>query len=495
MNKQAVASFSAVRRPPKVKLRNQLILGMRLMLPFGLLTAYLAFSSADPFLTFACMAVLIIGAKVTWRVGEPPILFAVFFLQWTQVSLLVIQAAIAGVPITYYYFVPGLITATWLSLAGLLVLAAGMRLALGRAVASQPLSQFQAEVWRYSPRRAFAAYLAAQVVLVGIERVIWMYPGLSQAFFALSNFKWAFFFALAVIVIIQRRGYVFLASAFMFEIVMGFMSYFSDFRQVFFVLVIAALTARPKVNLRAVLIALPILGAVLVLLAGWSVVKTEYRGYLNEGSGHQTVLVDPMERLDKIADLMWNVGFQRLGDGFDLMVKRIEYTYYFGRVVDYVPAVVPYTGGVVWGAAVAHVFEPRLLFPDKPSLEPDIANTERYTGMNLTLQGNIADTEIPMGYMAESYVDFGPILMFAPIFLLGLMYGGQYRYLANLRRFRLFAYGAMPVVLEPAGQFGMTAVKILGGSLTVFAVTYLVLRFLAPTIQRQIMAKRNLVQA
>jgi len=48
------------------------------------------------------------------------------------------------------------------------------------------------------------------------------------------------------------------------------------------------------------------------------------------------------------------------------------------------------------------------------------------------------------------------------------MYGGQYRYLANLRRFRLFAYGAMPVVLEPAGQFGHDGGKILGGSLTVF---------------------------
>ena len=280
----------------------------------------------------------------------------------------------------------------------------------------------------------------------------------------------------------------------MLEVTLGFMSFFADFKQVFFVLIIAALTARPKVNIRAIIIALPVLGVVLVLLAGWSAVKTEYRRYLSEGTGRQAVLVAPMERLSKIEDLMWNKGLPNLDQGFGLMVKRIEYTYYFGRVVDYVPAITPYAGGAIWGAAIAHVLEPRLLFPDKPPLEPDIANTERYTGLNLTLQGNISDTEIPLGYMAESYIDFGPILMFVPIFLLALMYGGQYRYLARFPRFKLFAYGAMPVVLEPAGQFGLTAAKILGGSLTVFGVTYIVLRFMAPAIQRTMLAARKLVR-
>ena len=204
MNKQAVALFPAVRRPPKVKQRNQLVIGPRLILAFSLLTAYFAISSTDPLLVFTTMAVLLIGAKLVWRVGEPPILFGVFFLQWTQVSLLVLQAAIAGVPMTDYFFVPGIVTATWLSLAGLIALAAGMRLALGKAITSQPYSQFQAEVWQYSPKRAFMAYLMAQVVLIGLDSVTWMYSGLSQALFALSGFKWAFFFALAVIVMISK---------------------------------------------------------------------------------------------------------------------------------------------------------------------------------------------------------------------------------------------------------------------------------------------------
>src|SRR6202161_730107 len=84
-------------------LSTQLVLGVPLLLLFVVLTSYLAVSSAEPMLTFASMLVLLVGAKLLWRVGEPPILFAAFFLQWMQVSLLVIQAAVAGVPLTDYY--------------------------------------------------------------------------------------------------------------------------------------------------------------------------------------------------------------------------------------------------------------------------------------------------------------------------------------------------------------------------------------------------------
>jgi hypothetical protein len=246
-------------------------------------------------------------------------------------------------------------------------------------------------------------------------------------------------------------------------------------------------------NLRVAAAILPFLAGCILLLAAWSEVKMQYRDYLSEGTGHQTVLVGVTDRLNKIADLLWVDGLGNLGDGFDRMLKRIEYTFFFGAVIDHVPAVVPYAGGAIWGAAIEHVLEPRLLFPNKPPLPPDVANTEKYTGMRLTLEGRIADTEIPMGYMAESYVDFGPILMFVPIFLLGLLYGAEYRYLAN-QRLKLFAYGAMPVVLQSASEFGLTAVKILGSNLTIFLAIYIVLRFLAPTIQRLIMARRNLAR-
>lgn len=496
MNKPATTYLTAGGPRLNVRSRATLAFGPQILLPLTFLTIFLAFSSADPLLVVACIVVLVVAAKLIWRVGEPPILFAAFFLQWIQVSLLVIQAAIAGVPITDYHPIPGIVTATWLSLAGLLVLAGGMRMMIGGAVSTQRLSEFQAEVRQYNLRRAFVAYVVAEfVVLFIFDNVMWIYPGLSQLLLALSNLKWAFFFALAVIVMVQRRGYVLLAAAFAFELVLGFMSFFSDFKQVFFVIALAAVTARPKVNVRFIFASLPLIGVILVLFAAWSDVKMQYRNFLNGGTGQQIVIVGPTERISKIVDLIWNQGLPNLGAGFDLLVQRVEYTFYFGAVVDYVPAATPHANGAIWEAALSNVLEPRLLFPDKPPLQPDVINTQKYTGINLTLSGTSTDTEIPMGYMAESYVDFGYSLMFVPIFMLGLLYGAQYRYLANLQRYRLFAYGAMPVVLQSASEFGLTAVKILGGSLTAFGATYIAFRLFVPSIHRAILMKRKLSQS
>jgi hypothetical protein len=171
------------------------VLGSRLLLLFAALTICLMLPSTEPLLVLACMFVLMVSAKLLWRVGEPPILFGAFFLQWSQVSLLVIQAAVLGIPLTDVNatYVPGIVAATWLSLAGLLVLAIGMWLMLRRVSISQPFAEFKAEIWRYSPRRAFMAYLAAQLGIIGIDRVTGIFPGLTQALLSLSNFKWAFF--------------------------------------------------------------------------------------------------------------------------------------------------------------------------------------------------------------------------------------------------------------------------------------------------------------
>ena len=111
----------------------------------------------------------------------------------------------------------------------------------------------------------------------------------------------------------------------------------------------------------------------------------------------------------------------------------------------------------------------------------DINNTIRYTG--LTFGGGGNDTEIPLGYMAESYIDFGPVGMFAPIFLLGLLVGFEYRYFATRRYSLVFSYGFLPVVFATVIAYEETAIKILGGNLIVFIVSYLGYRFVVPIVQ------------
>jgi hypothetical protein len=440
--------------------------------------------STEPTLTFACLVVLIVGAHLLWRPGEPPILFAAFFMQWLQISLSVFHASVYGVSLQDLLLSrDGIDTATWLSLAGLVVLAGGVRLML-RGIRWQAWTQLITEVREYSLRKAFIVYLIAQIMFLGIETVTWWSPGLAQPLFALTNLRWVFFYLIATIVFIKKRGYSLLIMLFLFELVRGFLSFFAEFTEVFLVAGIAFMGARPKINVWTVAMISGLLAGFLVLAAAWSEVKIRYRDYLNGGSGRQVVLVGPLDRLNRISDLMLNDGLANLSRGFDLLARRIEYTYFFGRVVDQVPSVLPYDYGAFWGDAVLRVLTPRLVFSEKGPLI-DVTTTAHYTGLKLAWVGNQA-TEIPMGYMAESYIDFGPVGMFVPIFLLGLLFGAQYRYLVERPRYLLFVYGAAPVILMPMSQFGMSSAKNLGGNITSFIVFYVTLRLVVPYIHRLI---------
>jgi hypothetical protein len=346
-------------------------------------------------------------------------------------------------------------------------------------------------------RKAFAVYCVAQVVAAGIGVVSTMVPGLRQELLALSNFRWVFFFLLAMIVFVQKRGYGILMIVVAFEIVLGFLSFFAEYKGVFLMLALALLTARPKLNFRTLMISGLIFGTVLVLSAAWSAIKLNYRDFLNAGTGHQVIVVSQEEQITRLSDLMIDEGLTRLPEGFDRLARRIEYTYFFSRVVDRVPAMIPFDNGALWGAAVLHVLTPRLLFPDKPTLTPDVVNTQRYAGLKLTEQGGV-HTEIPMGYMAESYVDFGPIGMFLPIFLLGGLFGLQYRYIITRTRYLMFAFGAAPVVLMSASQFETSAVKMLGGSLMSFGMFviafHLIVPYLPCSVRSLLGARRSLPQ-
>jgi len=85
-----------------------------------------------------------------------------------------------------------------------------------------------------------------------------------------------------------------------------------------------------------------------------------------------------------------------------------------------------------------------------------------------------------MGYMAESYIDFGMVGMFVPIFLCGLLWGLMYRYFMRKVPYRIIAYGMVTALLVNANQFEMHSVKLLGGMLMNFLVFAAVVKFILP---------------
>jgi hypothetical protein len=163
--------------------------------------AILAVASAGPNLdlAIASAAALVIGTGLLWRPGEPPILLLVFVFQWMQGSLAILQATFEGQTLDEYYLNSGLAAeATYLTLATLVCLAVGMRLAAGPLVREiKVLAQHQSA--RGSARSWFMVYVTFWLVGAAALYAMQIAPPLSQVFLGINELRWAFFFTLAVV--------------------------------------------------------------------------------------------------------------------------------------------------------------------------------------------------------------------------------------------------------------------------------------------------------
>lgn len=411
-----------------------------------------AVAAPNPILAILSVVAVIPVALLLWSRDQPPVLLASCAVQWLQVVTGVAYAQFSGVSIDQMFGVGQMTQAVTLSLTGIVVLAIGMRLGLVRYVAGLG-ARMATEVQRIVLARSFVAWLAA--FLLGSVAVVAssIVPGLSQVIYALTALKWAFCFILAYAVLTRNAGYGLLCLAMLIEFVTGSLGFFAGFKEVFFMVFLAALCTPRRLTGRAR--ALLVAAAIVVVTASllWTAVKKEYRAYQAEATEG---------RPQKLVSLLVALDADDLNEAAEALIFRVEYLQYFAYTIEHVPDVVPYEGGALWTEAIAHVFMPRALFPDKPVLD-DSARTMMYTGK--WVAGADQGTSIGLGYMAESYVDFGPYGMFLPIFLLGVFFGTIYRHFANDNRSALLGCSIATAALFSTLQaFATSNTKIVGGT-------------------------------
>jgi hypothetical protein len=259
------------------------------------------------------------------------------------------------------------------------------------------------------------------------------------------------------------------------ELGWGLGGFFSDFKTVFFV----TLLALPAANLRispSTGIGLSIV-LVFVLIFGvvWSAIKGEYRAYVSGGERAQIVTVGFGDRMAKLGELVGALDREAIADGAEQLVKRITSVEFFGAVLLYVPAAVPHEYGAIWWDAIIRPFMPRLFFPDKAIID-DSERTNKYTGLGVS--GSDVGTSISIGYIGEAYIDFGQFGMMAPIFFLGVFYGSLYRWLITMPHTRgVIGYGFASAVLL-GGLFAETSItKSIGGLIVSLLVVWLIAKY------------------
>lgn len=452
--------------------------------------ALLPLAIVGPKVLLATYAVVVLcaGLRLLWRPGEPPILLFIFLYQWVQSATGALYANANGVPLERfgnygprYAGEEALEFASGLMLTGVLVLAFSMRVAAGKSfrehygqikslVNSRPFGfwlRLYAAIWLFATACKIAAPFTG---------------GLSVPLLTMSGIKWAGFFLLAFVAFSSNKmshRYIFFII-FGIEFISSIGGYFSNFKDVFLFSIFSIVAANVRFRFPTIFLGITLTVFMMGLGILWTAVKSDYRDFVSGGSGKQIVLVDYQQRILELNRLIDNVNHEALSEATDDFISRLIYHKFFGFAVEKVPQTLPYSGGGIWGEAITRSFIPRVLFPDKRVIN-DSDLTNRYTGLGVS---NAAQgTSISLGYMAEAYIDFGPIVMFIPIGALGAAIGLFYRWLLRRRGMMAVAGAALaPFALMPAHLAETSILKMIPALALTFVACFVVLNFLAPRV-------------
>lgn len=444
----------------------------------------------NPLLASYALIVLLLAFLLLWRPGESPVMLLVFGLQWLQASVKVLHANLLGMPVgDLAQFRSDITTSIGLSLTGLLLFALGMRYGAGRRHPATP-AMARATALRYTVSIWFRWYLVALVVGAVAQGLAYQISALTQPLLALASLKWAFFFMLTHAVFtrpLQGRG-MWLA-AFAIELLLGLGGFFADFKSVFLFAVLGLAAAGVRVTVGRVALFASMLTVMTGLAIVWTAIKPEYRNFVSGGQQQQVVVEDYESRLAYMGQLIGNLDRTQLKQGTEDFINRLSYVDFFGSAIDYVPASVGHTSGEIWLDAIARPFMPRVLFPQKTAIH-DSERTAAFTGLEVA--GADRGVSISIGYMGESYIDFGPIGMMVPILVLGYALGRTYRWLVVTGPMNgLLGMGMASSALMSFSALESSITKVFGGFVAALLVIWLVGRFVAPRYLAWLVPTRN----
>jgi hypothetical protein len=430
-------------------------------------------TTPNPVETFLGSLILPILFFLLWRPGELPVLLFAATFQFTQVFIPVIVANLAEETLNQD-FGEELSWAFYLGSLSVLILAYGMKIGLGKLPVII-LFDKQDDLSKLSPTKLATAYFLSLGLSTFIGTVAFNEAGLTQVLLALGSLHWLAVFLIAWVGFrLPKFRFLFLAVTIL-EIIIGMTGFFSGFKFVLFMI----LVIYGGTNSRVIRLLRPqvliILSLIILLTTYWQSIKNDYRGYVNLGGETQTVDVSLSDRLSYHANSISNFNSDNFGDGVTSGLSRLGYIRFFAGSIKTVPSIVPYQGGKLWGEAIFFSLVPRAIYPEKP-IADDSVRTNLYSGINVA--GADKGTSISIGYVGESYIDFGVPLMFMPILLLGYFWGWLYRFISNCGSIPLLGLAASTtILLQSAISFESSNIKIFAGAVILLLVYSQILKY------------------
>jgi hypothetical protein len=438
-----------------------------------------------PNILFALLhcVILVAGTFLLWRPGEPQILLFLFVFQWLQLAVTIFYANLRGATLVEFLRdYPGVEYAVLLAMVSLFFLAIGIRLGTGRHQWVQ-LATIQDTLRRIPPTRWLRLHLIVLLVSTGSKLLAGVIPGLSQPLLALADMKWGTFLIFTIATFSRSDGpRTIWLLLFGVEFAMSLGGYFSSFKFVFLYTLIALTAIGAQLKVKHVVMGALVAGIMLLIGLYWTVIKVDYRQFVSGGEASQTVVVGKAQAIGKLIELASDVTGEELLNAVDELASRFSEIDMFSAVVTYVPSVVDHEWGKLWLDAILRPFMPRILFPSKAVID-ESELTNHYTGLRIA--GVREGTQISMGYIADSYIDFGEFGMMAMILLLGYFVGITYRWLINHSAGAgLIGAGLASATFIQLTSIGFSSAKLVGGIVVSLLIAAVLLGFVVPRYMR-----------
>ncbi len=348
----------------------------------------------------------------------PPVLALAMSMQWVSVTIGVFYNILTGRPLDaiirtdYRYMV----------LLGLgCVAATTVGLALGRRIIDgMRSSQSVRPEHALSFKTLILLYVVFTAVLSAVRVTDVDLGGLAMAAVALTYLRLGLVY-LEFRRMVRRGEWYYIGVLLAVEIVLGISGFYAGFKEPLIMAALAFLEVFDKRNARhwASIGALGILMVTLGII--WIGIRVEYRARYMEDERFSNNRSARIDSLRGALDKWMSRDSTELWGNVDAFIDRMWTVYYPALAVDRVPAVLPHTNGRLMTQTLRFVFEPRLLFPDKPYITSDSEMVRKYSGVMVA--GEEQSTDIAFGYAAESYIDYGVPGMFVPAFIWGLFIG------------------------------------------------------------------------
>ncbi len=442
---------------------------------------FLSILSDEPLLFFYAGALLLYILKIFWRSNEPNHLLVNLLLYWSVVAILIPYADLTNKPLNdlIRYGKSDIRLASWIGLFALTAYLLGIQIQI-RNIKRVDEKYLFTLLTGYDSNRILLLYVIVSLLSAVLNSSIIHIPG-GQLLLGVSYLKWVLLTFLIIHTLVVPNNKNLVVFIFVAEVLLSFSGFWAAFKDYVLIALGAYLIFIPKLNLRNYFLLVTIFVFSILLAVIWTFSKGEYRNYLTGGERSQVIVKqDNIRNINKFYEIVQtNFSIENFSENFfiglDNLIYRISYVEFLAMTLNQVPVFLPHENGRLLQNAIEHIIKPRILFPDKKPIY-DSELTSKYTGRKFT--GAEEGASFSLGTVAESYVDFGPVYMFIPIFVFGLWIGWMYKFFIVNGYNIIWGLCYSAPIFQFAWSFPVPTSKFLGWSITYFVTFWFINKFL-----------------